>query len=116
MKKPSKGSSKSKPKPLTPQEKLALAQQKQDLWSKVAADPGQTPESAAAASQLSRSWGAAALLAQKALAPPPAPQDPNSPDPFLGKLLGMDQSPEPQQSSSPTPDTSTKPETFGSIT
>ena len=95
------------------QQKLAQSLQKRDQWRKVAADQNQTPASAAAAAGLARSWDAAALAYQKAL----LPADPQSQDPFLDRLLGLDPleglyRSQSQPSGSPeTPETSTGPET-----
>ena len=58
------------PKPPSTHEKLKNALAKRDFWRKAAADPAQTPSSAAAATSLAKSWDAAALAYQKALMPP----------------------------------------------
>jgi hypothetical protein len=58
------------PKPLSTHEKLKNALAKRDFWRKAAADPAQTPSTAAAAIDLAKSWDAAALGYQKALMPP----------------------------------------------
>jgi hypothetical protein len=58
------------PKPPSTHEKLKYALAQRDFWRKAAAGPAQTPSSAAAASDLAKSWEAAALGYQKALMPP----------------------------------------------
>jgi hypothetical protein len=50
------------------EEKLALARQNAELWSKIATHPGMSPAAALAAMNSARSYRAAVILCEKALA------------------------------------------------
>ena len=78
------------PKPLSTHEKLKNALAKRDFWRKAAADPAQTPSSAAAASDLAKSWDAAALAYQKALKPPNEDADESNPSTAVNLTLPPD--------------------------
>ncbi len=64
---------------LSPEQKLQNALAKRDFWRKAAADPKQSPEGAAAAASLARSWDSAALAYRKALLPPEEDADESNP-------------------------------------
>jgi hypothetical protein len=78
------------PKPLSTHKKLKNALAKRDFWRKAAADPAQTPSSAAAASDLAKSWDAAALAYQKALMPPNEDADESNPSTAVNLTLPPD--------------------------
>ena len=78
------------PKPPSTHEKLKNALAKRDFWRKAAADPAQTPSSAAAATSLAKSWDAAALAYQKALMPPDEDADGSNPATAVNLTLPPD--------------------------
>lgn len=107
-------SSKSKPskQPPTPEEKLALSQNNQAKYERVAADPQLSPEAAAWAKSMARGFAAETRMREKAQ----TYLDPNS-DQGLAQLLNLHSPPGQLPSSDPTSLlSSTKPGTSDSKT